>query len=95
MIFYVNIQDGGKFAIEEDTHMVVLEFLEAMKVNKLHRMFKFLNERDIASRSWGLWRPGRGLNPRHTRAASQDDWWPRPREWWPRQRSLDTNKMTS
>ena len=35
------------------------------------------------------------LNPRHTRSASPDDWWPRPRDWWPRQRRLDTNKTTS
>ena len=44
---YGNIQDGGKFAIEEDTDTVVLEFPEAMKVNTLHRMFKFLNETDM------------------------------------------------
>ena len=30
---YGNIQDGGKFAIEEDTDTVDLEFLEGMKVN--------------------------------------------------------------
>ena len=44
---YGNIQDGGKFAIEEDTDTVVLEFPEAMKVNTLHCMFKFLKEADI------------------------------------------------
>ena len=44
---YGNIQDGGKFAIEEDTDTVVLEFPEAMKVNTFHRMFKFLNETDM------------------------------------------------
>ena len=44
---YGNIQDSGKFAIEEDTDTVVLEFPEAMKVNMLHRMFKFLNETDM------------------------------------------------
>ena len=44
---YGNIQHGGKFAIEEDTDTVVPEFPEAMKVNTLHRMFKFLNETDM------------------------------------------------
>ena len=44
---YGNIQDGGKFAIEEDTDTVVLEFPEAMKVNTLHCMFKFLHETDM------------------------------------------------
>ena len=44
---YRNIQDGRKFAIEEDTDTVVLEFPEAMKVNMLHRMFNFLNEIDM------------------------------------------------
>ena len=44
---YGNIQDGGKFAFEEDTDTIVLEFAEAMKVNSLHRMFKLLNETDV------------------------------------------------
>ena len=44
---YGNMQDGGNFAIEEDTGTVVLEFPEAMKVNTLHRMFKFLNKTDM------------------------------------------------
>ena len=44
---YGNIQDGGKFANEEDTDTVVREFPEAMKVNKLHRTFTYLNETDM------------------------------------------------
>ena len=44
---YGNIQDGGKFAIEEDTDTVVLELPRAMKVNTLHCMFKFLTKTDM------------------------------------------------
>ena len=44
---YGNIHDCGKFAVEEDTDTVVLEFPEAMKINTLHCMFKFLNDTDM------------------------------------------------
>ena len=44
---YGDIQDGGKFAIEEDKDTIVLECPEPMKVNTLLCLFKFLNETDM------------------------------------------------